>query len=149
MTKNSKAALDFTQQIPTRRFRSPGEIAAAIVFLSSDEATFTVGSELVIDGRMSTLLRPPCRVGQSDSFAEAAPSSLSNSSTVGRLPFHFSGRLSASRYSDMPMGLLISRSVLGDEAIPRLAQDEAIPRLAQNDADTWLVVGMTKEVVDG
>jgi NAD(P)-dependent dehydrogenase (short-subunit alcohol dehydrogenase family) len=63
MTKNSKAALDLTQQIPTRRFGSPGEIAAAIVFLSSDEATFTVGSELVIDGGMSTLLRPPCRVG--------------------------------------------------------------------------------------
>jgi hypothetical protein len=47
---------------------------------------------------------------QSDSFAEAAPNSLSNSSMVGRLPFNFSGRLSASRYSDMPMGLLISRS---------------------------------------
>jgi len=52
--KNSKAALDFTQQIPARRPGSPGE-AAAIVFLSSDDATFTVGSELVIEGGMSTL----------------------------------------------------------------------------------------------
>ena len=47
---------------------------------------------------------------QSGSFAEAAPISLSNSSIVGRLPFNFSGRLSASRYSDIPMGLLMSRS---------------------------------------
>jgi nicotinamidase-related amidase len=47
----------------------------------------------------------------SDSFTEAAPNSLSNSSIVGRLLFNFSGRLSASRYSDMPMGLLMSRKV--------------------------------------
>jgi NAD(P)-dependent dehydrogenase (short-subunit alcohol dehydrogenase family) len=31
------------------------EIAQAILFLASDEAAFTVGSELVIDGGMSTL----------------------------------------------------------------------------------------------
>jgi NAD(P)-dependent dehydrogenase (short-subunit alcohol dehydrogenase family) len=55
MAKNSKAAMDFTQQIPARRFGSPAEIAQAIVFLASDEAAFTVGSELVIDGGMSTL----------------------------------------------------------------------------------------------
>src|SRR5258708_26747034 len=30
----------------------------------------------------------------------------------------------------------------------RVFGDEAIPRLAKNDADTWLVVGMTQEVVD-
>jgi NAD(P)-dependent dehydrogenase (short-subunit alcohol dehydrogenase family) len=42
-------------QIPARRFGDPAEIARAIVFLASDEAAFTVGSELVIDGGMSTL----------------------------------------------------------------------------------------------
>jgi NAD(P)-dependent dehydrogenase (short-subunit alcohol dehydrogenase family) len=42
-------------QIPARRFGNPIEIAKAIVFLASDEAAFTVGSELVIDGGMSTL----------------------------------------------------------------------------------------------
>jgi NAD(P)-dependent dehydrogenase (short-subunit alcohol dehydrogenase family) len=47
--------LDFTQQIPARRFGNPTEIAQAIVLLASDEAAFTVGSELVIDGGMSTL----------------------------------------------------------------------------------------------
>jgi len=44
-----------TSQIPARRFGTSSEIAQAIVFLASDEAAFTVGSELVIDGGMSTL----------------------------------------------------------------------------------------------
>jgi NAD(P)-dependent dehydrogenase (short-subunit alcohol dehydrogenase family) len=42
-------------QIPAGRRGDPSEIAQAIVFLASDEAAFTVGSELVIDGGMSTL----------------------------------------------------------------------------------------------
>jgi len=42
-------------QIPARRFGNSGEIAQAIVFLASDEAAFTVGSELVIDGGLSNL----------------------------------------------------------------------------------------------
>jgi NAD(P)-dependent dehydrogenase (short-subunit alcohol dehydrogenase family) len=42
-------------QIPAGRFGNPGEIAQAVVFLASDEAAFTVGSELVIDGGMSNL----------------------------------------------------------------------------------------------
>ncbi len=37
-------------QIPAKRFGNPAEIASAIVFLASDESTFTVGSELIIDG---------------------------------------------------------------------------------------------------
>jgi NAD(P)-dependent dehydrogenase (short-subunit alcohol dehydrogenase family) len=42
-------------KVPAGRFGTPGEIAHAIVFLASDEAAFTVGSELLIDGGMSTL----------------------------------------------------------------------------------------------
>jgi NAD(P)-dependent dehydrogenase (short-subunit alcohol dehydrogenase family) len=42
-------------QIPAGRFGSPIEIAKTIVFFASDEAAFTVGSELIIDGGMSTL----------------------------------------------------------------------------------------------
>ncbi len=42
-------------QIPAGRFGSPSEIAQAIVFLASDEAAFTVGSELVNDGGMTNL----------------------------------------------------------------------------------------------
>ena len=42
-------------QIPAGRRGDPDEIAQAMVFLASDEAAFTVGSELVIDGGMSNL----------------------------------------------------------------------------------------------
>jgi NAD(P)-dependent dehydrogenase (short-subunit alcohol dehydrogenase family) len=42
-------------QIPLGRFGNASEIAKAVVFLASDEAAFTVGSELIIDGGMSTL----------------------------------------------------------------------------------------------
>jgi len=42
-------------QIPAGRFGDATEIAKAVVFLASDEAAFTVGSELIIDGGMSNL----------------------------------------------------------------------------------------------
>ena len=42
-------------QIPSGRRGRPSEIASAVVFLASDESAFTVGSELIIDGGMSTL----------------------------------------------------------------------------------------------
>jgi NAD(P)-dependent dehydrogenase (short-subunit alcohol dehydrogenase family) len=37
-------------QVPVHRFGDPVEIANAVVFLASDEAAFTVGAELIIDG---------------------------------------------------------------------------------------------------
>ena len=43
----------FVKQIPAGRFGQPIEIANAVVFLASDEAAFTVGAELLIDGGMS------------------------------------------------------------------------------------------------
>ncbi|MDQ0474147.1 SDR family oxidoreductase [Labrys wisconsinensis] len=42
-------------QIPLGRRGDPDEIAQAVVFLASDEGGFTVGSEFIIDGGMSTL----------------------------------------------------------------------------------------------
>ena len=42
-------------QVPAGRRGEPSEIAHAVVFLASGEAAFTVGSELIIDGGMSTL----------------------------------------------------------------------------------------------
>lgn len=42
-------------QIPLGRFGRASEIAKAVVFFASDEAAYAVGSELVIDGGMSTL----------------------------------------------------------------------------------------------
>jgi NAD(P)-dependent dehydrogenase (short-subunit alcohol dehydrogenase family) len=46
---------DLVSQIPAGRRGFPREIADAVVFLASDESAFTVGSELIIDGGMSTL----------------------------------------------------------------------------------------------
>jgi len=50
-TKEEQAA--FIKQIPAGRFGQPSEVAHAVVFLASDEAAFTVGAELLIDGGMS------------------------------------------------------------------------------------------------
>jgi NAD(P)-dependent dehydrogenase (short-subunit alcohol dehydrogenase family) len=48
----STAAESLKEQIPTRRSGTPSEVAQSIIFFASDEAAFTVGSELVIDGGM-------------------------------------------------------------------------------------------------
>ncbi len=45
-------ATTIQSQVPAGRFGNPVEIANAVVFLGSDEAAFTVGSELIIDGGM-------------------------------------------------------------------------------------------------
>jgi NAD(P)-dependent dehydrogenase (short-subunit alcohol dehydrogenase family) len=42
-------------QIPLKRFGDPIEIAKAVVFLASDESSFMLGSEIIIDGGTSTL----------------------------------------------------------------------------------------------
>lgn len=49
----AKALVDKT---PMRRFGRPEEIAAAAVFLASDEASFVTGAALVVDGGMTAQL---------------------------------------------------------------------------------------------
>jgi NAD(P)-dependent dehydrogenase (short-subunit alcohol dehydrogenase family) len=44
-----------TGQVPLRRFGHPDEIAAAVLYLSSTESAFVVGTELVVDGGMIQL----------------------------------------------------------------------------------------------
>ena len=50
-----KVAASIQGQIPVGHFGTPSDIAQAAVFLASDEASFIVGSELVIDGGMINL----------------------------------------------------------------------------------------------
>jgi NAD(P)-dependent dehydrogenase (short-subunit alcohol dehydrogenase family) len=51
--KTVSAAIE--SKVPAGRFGNPTEIAHAIVFLASDESAFTIGSELLIDGGMSSI----------------------------------------------------------------------------------------------
>lgn len=51
----NEMATGIAQQIPLKRFGTPDEIASAVLFLSSTEAAFIVGTELIIDGGMSQL----------------------------------------------------------------------------------------------
>ncbi len=43
-------AASLTSRVPAGRFGQPREVAQTILFFASDEAAFTVGSELIIDG---------------------------------------------------------------------------------------------------
>jgi NAD(P)-dependent dehydrogenase (short-subunit alcohol dehydrogenase family) len=40
-------------RIPMGRFAKPAEIATAVLFLASDEASYVTGSDLVVDGGMT------------------------------------------------------------------------------------------------
>jgi NAD(P)-dependent dehydrogenase (short-subunit alcohol dehydrogenase family) len=46
-------------QVPLHRFGRPEEIAAAVLFLTSEESSFVVGSELIADGGMGYLKMMP------------------------------------------------------------------------------------------
>jgi NAD(P)-dependent dehydrogenase (short-subunit alcohol dehydrogenase family) len=47
--------IDFTPQIPLGRVGTPWDVAKAIAFLLSDDASFITGTELIVDGGMSAI----------------------------------------------------------------------------------------------
>ncbi|MES2071818.1 MAG: SDR family oxidoreductase [Pseudomonadota bacterium] len=51
----NELAAGIQSQIPLKRFGTPDEVASAVVYLSSPEAAFIVGTELIVDGGMSQL----------------------------------------------------------------------------------------------
>jgi NAD(P)-dependent dehydrogenase (short-subunit alcohol dehydrogenase family) len=48
--------IDFSGRIPMRRMGSPWEVAKAIVFLLSDDASYVTGTSLLVDGGISAAL---------------------------------------------------------------------------------------------
>lgn len=51
----NQVAAAIQAQIPLKRFGTPEEVASAVLYLSSPEAAFIVGTELIVDGGMSQL----------------------------------------------------------------------------------------------
>ena len=47
------------ENIPMRRTGTPAEIAAAVAFLLSDQASYITGQTLLVDGGLSVQLSPP------------------------------------------------------------------------------------------
>ena len=50
---NDEMRQTLTAQIPLHRLGRPEEVAAAALFLVSDESSFVAGAELAIDGGMA------------------------------------------------------------------------------------------------
>lgn len=50
-----QVAASIQGQVPAGRFGTPTEVADAVLFFASDESTFSVGSELLLDGGMSAI----------------------------------------------------------------------------------------------
>ena len=52
ITSNSDLLKKYEEKIPLGRLGRPEEVAHAVLFLASDEASFITGTELIIDGGM-------------------------------------------------------------------------------------------------
>jgi NAD(P)-dependent dehydrogenase (short-subunit alcohol dehydrogenase family) len=54
-TVAAAAAAPGAARIPLARYGEPDEIAGAIAFLASDEASYITGAELAVDGGLSAV----------------------------------------------------------------------------------------------
>ena len=58
-TQDPIGAADYLKRVPLGRFAEPEEIAAAVAFLSSDQAAYITGQSLVIDGGLTLGIEMP------------------------------------------------------------------------------------------
>jgi NAD(P)-dependent dehydrogenase (short-subunit alcohol dehydrogenase family) len=49
----SGVASSITQKIGLKRFGEPVELARSVLFLASDDSSYTTGTELVVDGGLT------------------------------------------------------------------------------------------------
>ena len=45
----------FSQMVPMKRFGTPGEIAKAVLFLASDDSSYMLGEEILVDGGIASI----------------------------------------------------------------------------------------------
>ena len=53
VTADSKGASDYLKRVPMGRFTDPPEIAAAVAFLASDQASYITGQTIILDGGLT------------------------------------------------------------------------------------------------
>jgi len=52
-------AAAITKTIPLRRRGRPEEVAKAMLFMASDDSSYCLGAELMVDGGFTQLVNPP------------------------------------------------------------------------------------------
>ena len=56
MQEDAKAAIEeFAKQIPLKRVSQPEEVSQLVVYLASDESSYSTGSEFVVDGGITAM----------------------------------------------------------------------------------------------
>lgn len=56
MQEDAKAAIEeFAKQIPLKRISQPEEVSQLVVYLASDESSYSTGSEFVVDGGITAM----------------------------------------------------------------------------------------------
>ena len=59
ITQDPAGAADYLKRVPLGRFAEPEEIAAAVAFLASDQASYITGQSLVLDGGLTLGIEMP------------------------------------------------------------------------------------------
>lgn len=59
ITQDPAGAADYLKRVPMGRFADPAEIAAAVAFLASEQASYITGQSLVVDGGLTLGIEMP------------------------------------------------------------------------------------------